>query len=147
MIELQEPSDLMVIPERVTPSGVTLVDTKLHGGLGFNKMFDCFVYEGRSESETKKLYYRKAKDVSNAFSDIVGVDLTDKFSMKKLKVCGSFEVDLGDSYAVCIVTDGEGTVSTENETLDLRKGSSFFITANSGNLCFDGDFSLVMCQP
>ena len=40
MIELQEPSDLMVIPERVTPAGITLAGQKLHGGLGFEKMFD-----------------------------------------------------------------------------------------------------------
>lgn len=147
MIELQEPSDLMVIPERVTPSGVTLAEQKLHGGLGFEKMFDCFVYEGRSEDETKKLYYRKAENVQNRFSEIVGNDLTEKFSMQKLKVCGSFETDLGDSYAVCIVTDGEGSVSSDSETFNLSKGSSFFITANSGKLDFVGDFSLVICKP
>ena len=39
MAELQEPTDLMVIPERVTPSGIELADIKLHGGLGFEKMF------------------------------------------------------------------------------------------------------------
>ena len=38
MIELQEPSDLMVIPERVTPAGIKLNDSKLHGGLGFENV-------------------------------------------------------------------------------------------------------------
>ena len=46
MAELQEPTDLMVIPERITPSGVELSDVKLHCGLGFEKMFDCFIYNG-----------------------------------------------------------------------------------------------------
>ena len=32
MIELKEPSDLMVIPERQTPSGRKLSDVKLHCG-------------------------------------------------------------------------------------------------------------------
>lgn len=147
MVELQEPSDLMVIPERATPSGVVLADVKLHGGLGFEKMFDCFIYEGRSEDETEKLYYRRAEKVLNGFSDIVGTDLTEKFSMKMLNVLGNFETDLGDSYAVCIVTDGEGTVLCEDQAFDIGKGSSFFITANSGKLSFSGNFSLVMCRP
>ena len=147
MVELQEPSDLMVIPERATPSGVVLADVKLHGGLGFEKMFDCFIYEGRSEDETEKLYYRRVEKVLNGFSDIVGTDLTEKFSMKMLNVLGNFETDLGDSYAVCIVTDGEGTVLCEDQAFDIGKGGSFFITANSGKLSFSGNFSLVMCRP
>lgn len=147
MIELQEPSDLMVIPERVTPSGVMLAEAKLHCGLGFEKMFDCFVYEGRSEEETKKLYYRKAQSVLNDFSEIVGSDLTEKFSMKGLRVNESFDADFGDGYAVCIVTDGEGTVACENEILSLNKGSSFFIGANSGKLELRGNFSLIVCEP
>ena len=44
LAEIQEPTELMVIPERVTPSGVRLAEEKLHGGLGFEKMFDCFEY-------------------------------------------------------------------------------------------------------
>ena len=41
----------MVIPERKTPSGVELADIKLHGGLGFDKMWDCYNYDGMSKEE------------------------------------------------------------------------------------------------
>ena len=78
MIELQEPSDLMVIPERVTPAGIELAEQKLHGGLGYEKMFDCFVYEGLPAEETKLKYYRKTSYVPNKFTEIVDDSLTDK---------------------------------------------------------------------
>ena len=58
LAELQEPTDLMVIPERITSSGVVLAEQKLHGGLGFEKMFDCFLYEGFSKDKTRQMYFR-----------------------------------------------------------------------------------------
>jgi mannose-6-phosphate isomerase len=88
MIELQEPSDLMVIPERVTPSGIALAEKKLHGGLGFGGMFDCFVYNGLSEEETKKRYRRAIAPEKNRMVDIVDNTLTEKFSMKLLSTDG-----------------------------------------------------------
>ena len=42
MVELQEPSDLMVVAERFTPSGRRIPDAKLHGGIGWGKMFDVY---------------------------------------------------------------------------------------------------------
>ena len=145
MIELQEPSDLMVIPERVTPAGITLKEQKLHGGLGFDKMFDCFVYKGYTEDETRKKYYRKAAPVDNEFSVIVGNDLTDRFSMRAMRVRGKTPVDLADRYAVAVVTGGSGSIKTEDEEFELKKSNNFFVAANSGKLEFSGNLDLIFC--
>ncbi|MBO7520264.1 MAG: class I mannose-6-phosphate isomerase [Clostridia bacterium] len=145
MIELQEPSDLMVIPERVTPAGITLAGQKLHGGLGFEKMFDCFNYVGFSEDETRKKYYRKTLFADNRFSTVVGSDLTDKFSMKTLRVKGETEIDLADRYAVAVVVSGSGALKTANEQFSLKKGDNFFITAKSGVIEFSGNIDLIFC--
>ncbi len=144
MIELQEPSDLMVIPEKVTPSGRVLSEVKLHCGLGFEKMFDCFVYEGFSEDEIKAKYFRKSVFEDNKFAPIVDYSLTDKFSMKSLRVNGEFNMDLGDTYAVCVVTDGECILQCDEE-LSLKKGQSFLIGANSGNIAFSGKSDIILC--
>ncbi|MBR5922393.1 MAG: class I mannose-6-phosphate isomerase [Clostridia bacterium] len=145
MIELQEPSDLMVIPERITPAGITLAEQKLHGGLGFEKMFDCFDYSGYTEAETRNRYYRKSALTDNVFSIVVGKDLTDRFSMKALRVNGKAKVDLDDRYAVVIVTAGEGMIKTNGETLNLKKSNNFFVTANSGSLELSGNMELIFC--
>lgn len=145
MIELQEPSDLMVIPERVTPSGITLAEQKLHGGLGFEKMFDCFSYTGYSKEEMRKKYYRNPVIDENKLSAVVGDDLTDRFSMKALRVSGKTAVDLADRYAVAVVTAGGGELKTGGKTYKLKKSDDFFITADSGNLEFTGNLDLIFC--
>ena len=61
----------MVIPERVTPSGNTLAEVKLHGGPGFEKMFDVFSYDGMSEEETKKAYFSEPKRKDECLEIIV----------------------------------------------------------------------------
>lgn len=145
MIELQEPSDLMVIPERVTPSGVELADVKLHGGLGFDKMFDCFVFEGKSAEETTALYKRTAKFIPNSLSPIVDKSLTEKFSMSALMVDGEYSFDMGDKYCVAVVTEGEGSVKADSKEISLKKSDCFFISANSGNLNWKGDIKVILC--
>jgi len=147
MIELQEPSDLMVIPEKSTPSGRILTDAKLHCGLGFDKMFDCFIYEGLSKKETKERYYRKAIFKDNSLTDIVDTTLTDKFFMRGLRVDKETIIDFGDTYAVCVVISGKCVLQCEKEDFSLKKGQSFLISANSGELRFKGNADIVMCLP
>lgn len=146
MIELQEPSDLMVIPEKVTPSGRKLSDIKLHGGLGWEKMFDCFRYTGASEAQIRAKYHRQAVFEANKLRYIVDSALTDKFSMGVLRVAGNAVLNAGDTYAVCVVTDGACVLRCgEDEPLPLAKGHSFFIGADSGTLSFTGNADLVLC--
>ena len=59
MVELQEPSDLMVVAERFTPSGRRIPDSKMHGGAGWERMFDVYEYEGLTYEETCARYVRK----------------------------------------------------------------------------------------
>lgn len=144
MIELQEPSDLMVIPEKATPSGRVLSESKLHGGLGWDKMFDCFIYNGLSEEQTRKLYYRKSIFQNNTLSNVVDDSLTEKFAMYNLRVSGEANINLNDCYAVCVVTDGECVLQYDCKTLKFKKGQSFFIGANSGELLFKGNADIVL---
>ena len=146
MIELQEPSDLMVIPERVTPAGIKLNDSKLHGGLGFDKMFDCFVYNGYSEEGIKEKYYRKAEFCENKLNPIVDETLTECFSMNSLMVNGFVELDLERLYAIGVITEGEVEISDASGSFGFKKGDSFFITANSGKMYFEGDCKIVLCS-
>lgn len=145
MIELQEPSDLMVIPERKTPSGILLNERKLHGGLGFDRMFDCFVYEGLSAEETRARYCRDVSPIANRSVSVVDEAMTDKFSLKLVRADGEYSIDLGDHYAIGIVTEGGCTLKAADEAVMLTKGENFFISANSGELSFLGDCTAVLC--
>lgn len=140
LAELQEPTDLMVIPERVTPSGVHLADEKLHGGLGFDRMFDCFTYDGVSETELRARYWVKPKSVDATQTILLDRDTTDQFRMIRLCVRGTYDYLLS-GYAAAIVTDGTGTI---NEA-PVRAGDSFFMDAQTGALRLNGTFTVLIC--
>ena len=140
MIELQEPSDLMVIPERKTPSGRVLADSKLHGGLGFEKMFDVFHYVGYSLEEMRNELMPRRKPLSEAVSVIIGKSDTGIFSMYEVNASTYFK--LSSRYAVMIVTDGEALINGEL----YRKGEALF-TVDEKELDFRGDkFGIVICE-
>ena len=144
MIELQEPSDLMVIPEKKTPSGRVLDERKIHGGLGFERMFDCYEYIGYSEEAIKEKYYRNADFKENALTPIVDEFFTEKFSMYGIKLKGETGITL-NSYAVAVVTDGSCSIEDNNESLDFKKGDKFFISNESKNIKLYGDSKIVFC--
>ena len=131
LCELQEPTDYMVIPERTSKSGITLTDRKMHGGLGFDKMMDCFVYSGLTKEQLKEKYFYHPVFVPNKLTGIVGEPLTDKFSM----------------YVVGVITDGSCAVDTKNASKQLKSGESFIISANNGPVKFSGNAEMIFCMP
>ena len=160
MIELQEPSDLMVVAERVTPSGRRIPDAKMHGGVGWEKMFDVYEYEGRTFEETCARYVRRAggsqlvATAAGAINcappevdaqqrvppvrQILGPELTDKFAMWRVTDGG--RVALPRDRAVAVVTDGAGEVNG----LAVKKGDRLVI-AGERQLAVSGTATLVVC--
>lgn len=144
MIELQEPSDLMVIPEKQTPSGRVLDERKIHGGLGFDKMFDCYEYIGYSEDEIKEKYYRNIELKENELSPIVDKCFTEKFSMYGIKLCGECNIAL-NSYSVAVVTEGNCIITDGKESVEFKKGDKFFLSDESRNITLLGNSKIIFC--
>ena len=136
MVELQEPSDLMVVAERVTPSGRRIPDAKMHGGVGWDKMFDVYEYEGRTLEETCAKYVRRS--TGGQCDCVCGPELTDKFTM--WRVTGGGSVVLPRDRAVAVVTGGNGEVNG----LSAKKGDRLLI-ADDGRIDVLGDASLIVC--
>jgi mannose-6-phosphate isomerase len=136
MVELQEPSDLMVVAERFTPSGRRIPDAKMHGGVGWEKMFDVYEYEGRTFEETCAKYVRKPSASAGAVQ-ICGPEFTDKFSMWRME--GRSRLDL--PRAACVIaTDGSGALNG----LAVDKGDRLLV-ADESVLETEGDVTLVVC--
>ena len=158
MIELQEPSDLMVVAERFTPSGRRIPDAKMHGGVGWDRMFDVYEYEGRSYEETCDRYVRRAIDnvgpkghltprsgTLKAHSAdfkpagmICGPEFTDKFEMWRLT--GGGTVALSGASAVAVVTDGTGSLNG----LPVKCGDRLVISGEA-SLRAEGALSTIVC--
>ena len=148
MVELQEPSDLMVVAERVTPSGRRIPDAKMHGGVGWDKMFDVYEYEGRTFEDTCAKYVRRAAETAVPQTDaqgsvpsvrrICGPELTDKFTM--WRVTGGGRAVLPRDRAVAVVTGGDGEVNG----LSVKKGDRLLI-ADDRHVDVSGNASLIVC--
>ena len=141
MVELQEPSDLMVVAERFTPSGRRIPDAKMHGGVGLEKMFDVYEYEGRTFEDTCAKYVRRSDALERVPPAvcICGPDFTDKFSMWRLSGGGTLSLD--GKGAVVVVTDGTGEVNG----LAVKKGDRL-VVADAGAVATRGDASFVVCM-
>ena len=142
MVELQEPSDLMVVAERFTPSGRRIPDAKMHGGVGWEKMFDVYEYEGLDYEEVCRRYVgrgfsRKERKDHKAFC-VCGPEFTDKFGM--WRVLGGARVVLPRENSVVVVTEGAGAV----DGVGVKKGDRLLVCGEK-NVEAHGDVALVVC--
>ena len=139
MVELQEPSDLMVVAERFTPSGRRIPDAKMHGGVGWERMFDVYEYEDLDYEEVCRRYVRRGGERKDhkAFC-VCGPELTDKFGM--WRVLSGGRVVLPRDRSVAVVTDGAGSVNG----VDVKKGDRLLV-CGAENLEAHGDVALVVC--
>lgn len=142
MAELQEPTDLMVIPERVTPSGVSLPEEKLHCGLGFDDMFDCFVFEGLDREEAYNKYFVHPYSVNDNETVIVDDKITDKFRLSQLQTESTYDFKM-ESYGIAVVIEGEGFIGD----IKVKAGDRVFIPENEKILKLKGKIKILVCSP
>ncbi len=145
MIEAQEPTDLMVVPERRSKSGIVLADERMHCGLGFDKMFECFNYKGYSYDELCAAYVKHFEPINNEITNAVGKDLTDKFTVDFLKFDRKTELKLYDCFRVAIVLEGKGVIENSEQKVEIKKGDMMFISADTPDLSVTGCGELVLC--
>jgi mannose-6-phosphate isomerase len=131
MVELQQPTDLMVVTERVTTSGRVLPEEKLHNGLGFEKMFDCFEYKNYKKEELIEKYVFASVDRSNIIQPIIDEKITDIFKMSILNAEGDFSYKNKGSYEVIVVAEGTGILDDGINQFSVKKGDRFFLEAET----------------
>lgn len=141
IIELQEPSDLMVVAERYTVSGRELPAYRLDMNLGFDKSLDIYDYTTFTTEGVKDRYLTHIEPECNKKVRILSESLTDKFFMYAL--CGRAHHSSGRKYSVAVVTGGEGTICGK----DAKKGDCFFVSSEPV-VETDGskDFTVVLCE-
>ena len=147
MIELQEPSDLMVVAERFTPSGRRIPDGKIFCGLGLEDMLDVYEYEECPYDELCARYVRrgfsrnehKAPRADSSCRCVCGPELTDKFEMWHLS--DTAHLSLGGAAAVAVVIGGEGCVNG----LAVRAGDRC-LAVQEDEISLSGPVEVVVCK-
>ncbi len=135
LAEIQEPTDYTIRIERKTPAGLPIADKMCHQGLGFDKMFDCFTYEGVTEEEAKKRWFIPAKTLTSeahtTHRSLIGYDTCALFALEE--ICTSERITLAcpPVFGGVYVLEGEGTLTCGNTQRTIEKAQQYFLPAHT----------------
>ncbi len=138
LVEIQEPTDYTIRVEKVTPSGLEIDDYLCHQGLGFDKMFDCFNFDGVNLEEAKRLWCIQPKvlEKSKSYEIISLIDYahTEMFKMNLIKVQNEMSLKLLNTFSGMYIIEGSGTISNGDKIENIKKGEQFFVPHNCTNI-------------
>ena len=135
LCEIQEPTDYTVRIEKVTPAGLTIAESMLHQGLGFEKMFDCFIYEGISEDEAKSRWFIPAKTISQSektiHRTIIGYDTCPLFTLEEIVTSDSITLACPPVFSGLYILEGEGALISGDKSIEIAKAQQYFLPAGT----------------
>ncbi len=131
LIEIQEPTDYTIRTERVTPAGLTIADEGCHQGLGFDRMFDCFSYEGISREETEEKW-----KINRNGNCIISLERSACFELNEITINNSYELTGDGGFLGIFILEGKGTVSDSDASYPVQKGNQLFIAASAEKVTF-----------
>ncbi len=134
LIEVQEPTDYTIRTERVTPKGLAVADFMCHQGLGFDKMFDCFTYDGLPQEAVRERWGIKKQGRS-----IIGYNNTEMFALEMADIDGRETFVSGGVFSGIYVLEGNGTLDGEA----LKPGSQYFIGASCKPFEMEGKLKFI----
>jgi len=153
MIEIQEPTDLVVNTEYVF-CGLQRTEGQCYLGVGFDLGMRCFNYQATGEAyiSRDRLIPRTLRDDPAGLEEsLIGPEHTPCFGMDRVTVRGRLsDRDRGRCY-IGIVIEGQGRLTGQGCDLLLQSGDTFFVPAASEHAGFeaaiDQTLRLVKCFP
>ena len=135
ILEVQEPSDFTIQPEHFCGE-YELSDKEMYLGLDRETAVSCFDFT--KAPDTKMVPEIILSENGVIKESLVSENDTDCFIINRIKLSGgSYTADVKDSYAIYIVTDGNGTITGDSYSREIKKGDYFFMPA-----CLMGKFSI-----
>ena len=135
LVEIQEPTDYTVRTERITPAGLEIAESMLHQGLGFEKMFDTFEYDGVSKDEAYKAWCIAPRPVESADGyaayELVGYGDTECFRLMRYDIERSCHIESDGHFCGLYFLGGEGNLRSASGTVSVKGGDQFFVPASS----------------
>ncbi len=154
MIEVQEPTDWVVQPERWV-GDVRLDDAMMWGPLDPEVALECFDYAGMSDDEmlarVRCAPRRVCETEECELLEIIGPDRTDCFGVQQLIVDSDCRFQAQAAFWLGVVTRGGGVMKWKGGLRMIQRGSVFMIPAGVGELEFcptrDSQLEIIICLP
>jgi mannose-6-phosphate isomerase len=134
MIEVQQPSDLVIHTERKVVD-VEISEEVCHMGLGWDRALEVFDYTGRDQEQVlaraRLNPHPLASSGGGAVEQLIGHQDTPFFASRRLTVSGELELKNERFYAGAVIA-GRGTLTWARGMMDLRAGDTFFVPFSVG---------------
>lgn len=134
LVEIQEPTDYTIRTERTNAQGEALPDVMCHQGIGFDAMFDCFHYDGKTEEALRANTFVAPQPVHEdkeyRREILIGAQQTNCFMLERCTVFGQMPYVPGESFSGIYVLGGKGEIICQNgQRIALEPGRQLFISA------------------
>jgi mannose-6-phosphate isomerase len=141
LVELQEPTDLSVLMEW---EGFEL-DGRAEGhlGLGFDVALGCVDRSGYGAERLREL--QSAHQATPGASRVFPPESERFFRAERVRPSPALE--LGPSFAVLVVLEGEGELQSSAGTLALRRGMTVLVPYEAGTTELRGELEAIRCLP
>ena len=144
ILEIQEPTDFTIQPERYCGE-YKLSDEEMYIGLDKEDALKCFDFK---KSEDPKIVPREFYNSNSAkMETLIGAKDTDCFVVNRITLKnGEIPFYVQSSYAIYVVTNGEGKIIGENYEKEIKKGDYFFMSACAiRNYKLTGTMEVIEC--
>ena len=126
LAEIQEPTDYTMRTELVTPAGLRIHENQCHQGVGYEKMLDCFHYDGASLEETLARWRSEPVCVldeqGGRIDSLIDERHTKLFSMRRVEVEDTLVLDQMGMMSILMVLSGRGRVRMDGAEMDIAQG-------------------------
>jgi mannose-6-phosphate isomerase len=132
MIEVQQPSDLVIHTERKCVD-VEIPDEICHMGLGWDAALEVFDYSGESVDEVmarRRLHPQVVeRRAARQIVQLIGYETTPHFGSRRILLEGGGKLGLRNErfYAAAVVR-GSGCVEWDTDEVELCPGDAFFVS-------------------
>jgi mannose-6-phosphate isomerase len=128
MLEVQEPSDLVVQPERYC-ADVRLTDEEMWSLLPPEQAIDVFDFTAQTEAELLGRTFARHKVIAESAElevcEVIGRSFTDAFGLWKATVRGSGRIELPSAFAIIVVEEGSGMIRWAGGERNIKRGDYF----------------------
>ena len=141
LLEIQEPTDYTMRVEKITVAGDALTPHQIHYGVGEEKLFDCFVYEGLTEEEAREKFFLPARK-NGAYTTLVDYSDTPCFALGRAEAGAKFT----PQSFVTLVVDKGGIIEIGGEEYSVKRGDKLFVPCGKGEI-FSLSAEIIVCYP
>jgi mannose-6-phosphate isomerase len=155
-IELHQPCDITLRTERNFSGGEAsfpqpLTDEQMHYGAGFDVLFDCFDYTGKSREQTLAEVFMEPVEEAvlegGSIYSMIGYENTPDFSMKKITLDGGLVLPPFEGHYLVTTARGEAALEYEGGVLTVPQGRGVFVPASCRNIRATGKAELILAYP